>query len=186
MRSEINLVPKKNKDDLVKESKAYTWDLISAIVIIIVEVATVFVIITARAVNSNEMKIKNEYSKDVSNLAKFKKTVDTINNVNIRYTNYNVINKTFHNPITVLGKFQKLVPSDITLSNFAYNYQGYISFNCLSTSVLAVAHLMQNFASTNNQNKYFINTQINSVGITYNNGGEKTVNFKVSTQYNGG
>ena len=185
MKNEINLVPKKNRDQLLKESRAYTIDLISAVVIIIIEIISVFVITTSKAISNNEHKLKNEYISDSSNLKKFTKTIDTINNINQRYANYNVINKTFHNPVTVLSEFEGLVPSGITLSNFTYNYQGYISFNCLSTSVLSVAHLMQNFAVTNSQNKYFINTQITSVNILYNNGGTKTVQFKVSTQYKG-
>ncbi|MCL4392592.1 hypothetical protein M1145_00395 [Patescibacteria group bacterium] len=183
MKNDINLVPKKNKEELVKESRAYTIDLISAVVIIIVEVATFFVITTSKAVSNNEYKLRAEYRKDVTNLSKFNKTINTINNINQRYLNYDTIQKTFHNPVNVLTRFQKLVPSDITLSNFTYNYEGYISFNCLSTSVLSVAHLMQNFSTTNTNNKYFINTQITGVNITYNNSGTKTVQFRMSTEY---
>ena len=77
-----------------------------------------------------------------------------------------------------------MAPSNIVFSDFSYNYLGNITFTAQSNEVLNVADLIQVFTSANPKDKYFTNTQIQSVGITYNPDGTKNVNFSLSTQYN--
>ena len=183
MKNEINLLPKKSKEELQIESRAYTLDIIAAVVIVLVEIAMVIIIGDLKNVSLQKQNAYKTYQTDSHNIGKFKNTIATINNINQRYSNIKLIQNSFPNPINVLQKFEALAPSNIVFSNFSYNYLGNITFTAQSNHVLNVADLIQVFTSANPKDKYFTNTQIQSVGITYNPDGTKNVNFSLSTQY---
>ncbi len=184
MKTGINLIPRKTKEELVKESRMYTLEIVAAIVIIIAEVASVFIVGMAKTAKKNEIFAQNVYNKDKKNLQSFSNTINTINNINQRYNNINSIINTFNNPVTVLSRFEALVPGNISLSNFLYVYNGSITFNCSGANVLDVAHLIHNFSSNNKNNKYFVNTQIKSVQITYDSNNQvQSVKFNITTTY---
>ncbi|MHB8362287.1 MAG: hypothetical protein ACYDBX_01530 [Patescibacteria group bacterium] len=184
MKTGINLIPRKTKEELVKESRMYTLEIVAAVVIIIAEVASVFVVGMAKTAKKNEVFAQNVYNKDKKNLQSFSKTINTINNINQRYNDIHSITNTFNNPVTVLNRFEALVPGNISLSNFLYVYNGSITFNCSGANVLDVAHLIHNFSSNNKNNKYFVNTQIKSVQITYNGSNQvQSVKFNITTTY---
>jgi hypothetical protein len=186
MSTGINLVPKKTREELKRESKMYTLEIISALLIIIVEVASFLVVGATNSAQKHENYAKVAYVKDQKVLHSFTKTISVLNNINQRFSTLTSINKQFSNPVTVINRFKAFVPPNITLYNYIYTYQGSILFNAKASSVLHVAHLIHNLSSHNSSNKYFSNTQIRSVSITYNNNGTKTATFKLVTLYHNG
>ena len=185
MKNGINLLPQKTKKDLKQEKMTFGLDIIATIAIIIVELFTFSFILYSNGLHSKLIDAKSEYSKNISNLHKFSNVENLINNINQRYSYISTINRTFPNPINIISLLNKLVPSNISISNINYSSTGQLNFTCNASNVLDAAQFMYDFANYNPNNKYFTNTQIQSLSINQGSG-NSNVQFIVSTQYNNG
>ena len=182
MKKSINLLPQKKKKELKEEKLTFMLDVIATTAIIIVELFSFFFILYSNGIHSKLVVAKTEYNKNLSNLNHFSNIESLINNVNQRYSDILTIQNNLPNPIKIINLLEKNVPSNVSISNIEYSYPSNLQFTCTTTDVLTAAKFMYNFASYNPNNKYFINTQIQSVSIDQSN---NSVTFTVSSQYNG-
>ena len=184
MKTGINLLPQKKKKELKEEKLTFLLDVIATTAIIIVELFSFFFILYSNGLHSKLIIAKTEYNKNISNLNHFSNVESLINNINQRYSDIVTIQNNLPNPVSIINLLEKNVPSNVSISNIEYSYPGNLRFTCTTTDVLTAAQFMYNFASYNPNNRYFTNTQIQSLSINpgVNNNG---VTFTVSSQYNG-
>lgn len=184
MKSNINLLPKKTKEEVKGEKLAFKLDFISAVVLIIVEIFSFSYLLYSEGLNTKVVSARTEYHKNLSNLKKFAGTENLINNINQRYGDILLLKKSFINPLDIVNELNKQIPSNTSISDINYTYGGQVSFQCSTQSVLDAAHFLYIFSNYNPNNKYFSNTQISGLNII-NTGPNESVTFSVTTSYNG-
>ncbi len=180
MKNEINLLPQKTRDDVKRERTTFYVDLVSAIVLIVVELSSFVLILLSQGLQKKVDAAKVSYQKNQVTINSFSKVNNLINNINYRYSNIVAIQKTFYNPIDVFHKLKLVTPSNISIYDINYDYNGNISYYAQAPDVLSVAKYMFIMTENNSQNKYFNNTQISSLSIS-----SGSITFNVTTDYNG-
>jgi len=177
MNNTINLLPSKSKEQIKKDSKKFTYDFVTAVIILIVVFTGIATILINSVLTYNASQQTSYVKEATSTLDSYRTLAAQYASISERVQRVHAVQADRLNPTDVLQYIVSIVPGDMTLSNFSLDTADDYQVTISSPNYISVAKLL---VTLENPSLRLNQTELNQ--ITYNSN-TNVFDFQVSGVY---